>query len=247
MHRFALRSKFWILFREEARVNGSRLVFLLAMAAPFVLLWTLSANALLAFKEHFYLLQLGVVLIGTGLIQTEQLFSLKTGRFNTMQYLLLPVSVQAKFFTRLLWILVWSPAITIGLFLLWVPLAQQLSLWLVHAQNFPLRPFVGPRIGQVYLVYLMIIPLFIPGVLIWRGLGVLKSLLFYMVLYIVLSLLISLLGMQPQNVPAWNNLGMGVWWFAVLNRKALFLSVLLFVVPLFLTSAYLLFRDKQVQ
>ncbi len=246
MNRYAPWLKFWILFREEARANGSRLAFILAMAAPFLLLWTLSANALLAFNEYFYLVQLAALLALTGLIQTVQLFSLNTGRFNAMQYLLLPVSVQAKFFIRVLWILVLSPGIAIGLFLLWVPFVQQLSLWLVHAQNFPMRPFDGLWVWRLYLVYLMIIPLLIPGVLIWR-LGALKSLLVYMALYVVLSLLISLFGMQPQDVPPWNNLGMGVWWFAVLNPKALFLSMLLFVVPFFLASAYLLFRDKQIQ
>ncbi len=241
------RSRLWFFLREETLQHLAFLGRILFIAAPLIFFWALSFNALLYTEPDFYRFQLGALLFIAGLIQAEKLFSFGNRRFEELQYRMLPVSPAVKYLARLGWVLVLGPWIIIGLFLLWTPVCQQLSLWIFQAQNYPLRPFHGFRILQVYVMYVAVLPLFIPGALIWRNLGTIRSLLFFSALFVVATILRSFFGLEPRTESLWINLGLGVWELAAFQGQPLFLALAFAVAALFLVSGYYLFRDKEIQ
>lgn len=236
-------SRPWRLFLLESRSQLRRLALLLACATPLLLLWLLSESAMLSFPTGFFDRQFTALLLFAGLIQVHYNFSAAQSAFDAAQYLMLPVSLPAKYAVRLVWVLVLTPAVTAAFFVAWVPVSQQLCLWLVQAQQ---HDGLAPNWAAVLTVYVLSMALVIPGALFFRNGGVIRSVIIYAVLYLLLSLLISISGIQPAVVSRFDNIGAGLEWYARLHPLPFHVVALLVVSPLFIVSGYYLFRDKRL-
>jgi hypothetical protein len=196
---------------------------------------------------------LGLVLL-TGW-QIANLFPEWNNHFQTCQLLQLPARPIEKYLVRLSFPFLVVPVLFLGTFWLFRPVCLYLCMAITGFEIYPFYPS-EIRIMSIVIPWtlFMILPLFIPGSILFKRGHLIKSTAIYIALFIGLATISSLLGLPAFSGSTYNDGSIGAIIGAQFESIGTFIKAynsiakpiwMGAVVPLALVSGYWLFKQQE--
>jgi hypothetical protein len=244
-----------LLFRIEWSKRGKVIIGSILVYMLFMLISVLIPAQYLDVSRNFFPthLILGLILL-TGW-QMATLFPEWNHHFQTCQLIQLPARPLEKYLVRLSFPFLVVPVLFLGIFWLFRPVCLYLCM---EITGFEIYPFYPNEILILSIVIpwtlTIILPLLIPGSILFKRGHLIKSIAIYIALFICLATISSLMGLPAFSGSTYNDGSIGAIIGAQFESIGTFIKAynsiakpiwLGGVVPLALVSGYWLFKQQE--